>query len=109
MVLRRIAIGAALLALAVHSPSIAQSPQELAVAAGAPAPPPGWTVPRTEWGDPDLRGTWPLDAVGRTPTERSPNLGTKAYFTDEEYAAAVAQAENTARNYDREDAEGTIG
>ena len=109
MVLRRIAIGAALLALAVHSPSIAQSPQELAVAAGAPAPPPGWTVPRTEWGDPDLRGTWPLDAVGRTPTERPPNLGTKAYFTDEEYAAAVAQAENTARNYDREDAEGTIG
>lgn len=109
MKLRRIMLSAALLALAFHSHSIAQSPLELAVAAGAPAPPPGWTVPRTAWGDPDLRGTWPLDAVGRTPTERPPTLGTKAYLNDQEYAAAVAQAENTARNYDREDAEGTIG
>lgn len=29
-----------------------------------PAPEPGWTVPKTQWGDPDLRGTYPLDAVG---------------------------------------------
>ena len=60
MLLPRFAFGVALIALAVHTPSIGQSPQELAIAAGAPAPPPGWTVPRTEWGDPDLRGTWPL-------------------------------------------------
>ena len=36
---------------------------------GVGASPPkeaGWTVPRTEWGDPDLRGMYPLDQVGRT-------------------------------------------
>ncbi|KRA79763.1 hypothetical protein ASD76_17250 [Altererythrobacter sp. Root672] len=87
----------------------AQSPVELAAASGAPAPPAGWAAPRTEWGDPDLRGTWPLDAVGRTPTERPPNLGDKAYLTDEEYQAAIASAESTAQGYDREDQAGTIG
>ena len=89
--------------------TFAADPRAEALAAGAPEPPAGWSVPRTEWGDPDLRGVWPLDAVGRTPTERSPNLGTKAYLSDAEYAAAIAQAESTAQNYDREDAEGTIG
>ena len=107
MTFRHIAFGAALLALATAAP--AQSPSELAVAAGAPAAPAGWSVPRTEWGDPDFTGIWPIDSVGRTPTERPPNLGTKAYLTDEEYAAALAAAENTAQNYDREDEEGTIG
>src|SRR5688572_26789685 len=95
-------LGAAI-ALALVVPATAQqTPRELAVAAGAPAAPAGWAVPRTEWGDPDLRGIWPIDSVGRTPTERPPNLGTKAYLTDEEYAAAIAAAENTAANYDRE-------
>ena len=103
------ATGATLLALTVPAASFAQSPAELAVASGAPSAPAGWTVPRTEWGDPDLTGIWPIDSVGRTPTERPPALGTKAYLTDEEYAAAIAAAENTAQGYEREDAEGTIG
>jgi hypothetical protein len=114
MKLRRIAWSAALLALAAQPVAIgaqdgAKTPLELAIASGAPAPPSGWTVPRTPWGDPDLRGTWPLDAVGRTPTERPANFGTQAYLTDEEYAAAIAQAEATAEGYDREDEAGTIG
>ena len=103
------ATGATLLALTVPAASFAQSPAELAVASGAPSAPAGWTVPRTEWGDPDLTGIWPIDSVGRTPTERPPALGTKAYLTDEEYAAAIAAAESTAQGYEREDAEGTIG
>ena len=100
---------ATLLALTVPAASFAQSPAELAVASGAPSAPAGWTVPRTEWGDPDLTGIWPIDSVGRTPTERPPALGTKAYLIDEEYAAAIAAAESTAQGYEREDAEGTIG
>lgn len=86
-----------------------QSPRELATMAGAPAAPAGWEVPRTQWGDPDLRGIWPIDSVGQTPTERPPNLGDKAYLTDEEYQAALDAAENTAAGYEREDEEGTIG
>ena len=109
MSLKRFAI-ACTAALAAQAPAaLAQTPAELAIASGAPAAPAGWTLPRTEWGDPDLRGIWPIDSVGRTPTERPPARGTQAYLTDEEYAAAIAAAENTAQNYDREDAEGTIG
>ena len=66
-----------------------------------PTAPEGWTVPRTEWGDPDLRGTWPLDSVGRTPTERQPSLGAKAWLTDEEYSAALVEAEQVAQAYAR--------
>jgi len=100
----------ALSALALAAiPAIAQTQVELAAAAGAPVPPVGWSVPRTAWGDPDLRGIWPVDSVGQTPTERPAALGTKAYLTDEEYAAAIARSEQTAQGYAREDASGTIG
>src|SRR5690606_3738237 len=36
-----------------------------------------WTAPRTEWGDPDLRGKWPIDVVGQTPRERPKHFGTR--------------------------------
>jgi len=113
MIARRrtiVLLGALALALQPAGQAAGQdNPQELATKAGAPAAPAGWTAPRTPWGDPDLRGTWPLDAVGRTPTERSPALGEQAYFTQKQYQEAIAQAENAAANYDREDAQGEIG
>ena len=100
---------AALIASGATGQISGKSPLDLAVAAGASAPPAGWTAPRTAWGDPDLRGIWPIDSVGRTPVERPVELGTKAYLTDEEYAAALALAESTAANYEREDEAGEIG
>ena len=77
--------------------------------AGAPEAPAGWQVPRTEWGDPDFTGIWPLDVVGRTSTERPESFGTRAYYTQAEYDEAMARAEDVAANYEREDAEGEIG
>jgi hypothetical protein len=68
-----------------------------------------WTVPRTEWGDPDLRGIWPLDAVGSTPMQRRPDLGAQAHLTDEQYQQALENARQAAAGYDREDKNGTIG
>lgn len=110
---RRIArVGFAFAALAcISAPQVAvgQDAVEAALRAGAPAAPAGWALPRTPWGDPDLRGTWPLDAVGRTPVERPAELGTQAYLSDAEYAEAIATAQQTAEGYDREDEEGTIG
>src|SRR5690606_9615046 len=47
-----------------------------------------WQVSRTEWGDPDFRGMWPLE-VGQTPMQRNPRYGEQAWLTDEEYAAAL--------------------
>ena len=63
------------------------------LAASAPAgAAPAWTPPRTSWGDPDLRGTWPLDAVARTPMQRPPQYGDRLFLSDTEYAAAVKGA-----------------
>ena len=53
---------------------------------GTPPPAPaGWSAPKTEWGDPDLRGTYPLDQVGRTPMQRRPQYGDRLLMTEEEY------------------------
>ena len=66
-------------------------------------PPPGWEVPRTAWGDPDLRGKWPIDYLSATPRERPANFGTRAFLTDEEYETAFESAEDLMERYDEED------
>ena len=50
-----------------------------------------WTVPRTEWGHPDLQGNWGNNAV--TPLERPESLGERAALTDEELAQVQTTAE----------------
>jgi hypothetical protein len=85
--------------------AIAQAP---ATADSATAAHP-WTPPKTPWGDPDLRGMWPLDSVGQTPFQRPEKFGDRALMTDEEYAAARARAAEAAGGADREDAGNTLG
>lgn len=51
-----------------------------------------WTPPHTAWGDPDLRGTWPLDSLARTPFQRPERYGERATLTDAEYAQAEKAA-----------------
>ncbi|MBI2185651.1 MAG: hypothetical protein HYU37_00850 [Acidobacteria bacterium] len=41
-----------------------------------------WKVGRTAWGDPDLRGVWHLATY--TPLQRPPELGEKAFYTEQE-------------------------
>lgn len=98
----------ALAASATFAQGTLRSPREMAIAAGAPAPPAGWKMPRTQWGDPDLRGTWPLENLNTRP-ERPANLGDKAYYTDQEYAAMLEQARVSNEGYDRESKVGKIG
>ena len=43
--------------------------------------PPAGARRRTEWGDPDLRGIYPLDQVGRTPMQRRPQYGNRLLMT----------------------------
>jgi hypothetical protein len=64
--------------------------------------PPGWKAPRTEWGDPDLSGRWPIDNLSSTPSQRPPSLGDKAWLTDEEYAAALKAADDQLKLYNLE-------
>ena len=91
------------------APVAAQDPSfEEQMAARFEAPPEGWTTPRTQWGDPDLRGTWPVDYLGRTPRERSPAMGERAFLTDEEYERAYARAEGELGRYEAENEAGLM-
>ena len=49
-----------------------------------------WTVPRTPWGDPDLRGVWHLATY--TPLQRPAHLADKPFYTEEEAIAAFKRA-----------------
>jgi len=70
----------------------------LAVSAAANEP------PRTAWGDPDLRGTWPIQHVNdaRIPLERPPAMGERDRLTDEEFAERLERAERSDADYDNE-------
>ena len=68
-----------------------------------------WSAPRTEWGDPDLRGKWPIDIVGQTPRERPKHFGTRAELTEEEYEAAFAEAQRQLDRYEAEDEANLMG
>ena len=45
---------------------------------------------RTAWGDPDLRGMWPIDSLGGLPLQRQPAMGDRVYLAPEELKAREA-------------------
>jgi hypothetical protein len=80
-----------------------------AAAKDKPAARSGWSVPRTAWGDPDLRGHWPIDYLAQTPRQRPAHFGTRAELTDAEYEAALKNAGAQQILYDREIKAGKMG
>ena len=74
-----------------------------------PAPPAGWQVPRTEWGDPDLRGMWPVDYLTPTPRERPADLGARTEWTEEEYRQRFSAAEQAQGLITAQDKIGILG
>jgi hypothetical protein len=76
----------------------------IAAAFQMPAPVAGetFTAPRTEDGQPDLRGVWDYRTI--TPMERPVSLGTKEFFTEAE-AASFEKEENQRQNRDLIDPE----
>jgi len=83
----------------------------LALAATAPAvaEESAYHAQRTAWGDPDLRGKWPIDYLGQTPRERPAAMGTRAELTEEEYEALYKDAQAQLDRYDEEDEAGIMG
>ena len=57
--------------------------------------PNGEPMPMTPWGDPDLRGTWPIQHLIGTPFQRPEEYGTRETYTDEEFAAREEQLNET--------------
>jgi hypothetical protein len=66
---------------------LAGSAQTAASAAPTTQP---YSVPRTSWGDPNLEGVWDYRTI--TPLERRPELGDRAFYTDEEIAQLEGRA-----------------
>jgi hypothetical protein len=64
----------------------------------------------TEWGDPDLRGTWPIQHLIGTPFQRAEEFGTRAEYTEEEFQARATQLdEQRNARYEQEDKSNKIG
>lgn len=80
----------------------------LSAAATAQAP---YVPDRTEWGDPDLRGTWPLEMVFKAgiPLERPEGYGERAWMNDEEFARRLEAASRPNTNFPLEDVVPTPG
>jgi len=55
----------------------------------APTSAKAWTTPRTSDGHPDLQGYWTNNTI--TPLERPKDLGSKEFYTPEEFSARVKQ------------------
>lgn len=77
-----------------------------AVPAAAEEP---YKAPRTEWGDPDLTGRWPIDYLAQTPRQRPASMGTRAELTDDEYEAALKNAREQQSWIEQEGKAGKMG
>ena len=63
----------------------------------------------TAWGDPDLRGGWPIDHLNGLPLQRTPEQGNRHFLTDEEFATRQARIDTLAARYETEDSSGAMG
>src|SRR3989337_654229 len=64
---------------------------------------------KTPWGDPDLRGRWPIDHLNGTPLQRAPEQGNRVFLTEEEMAARAERIRTAAARYDNEHADDRLG
>ncbi len=99
MMSRNLILSVAAAALVLPSMSTAQNAAPATAPAAAPADltvlqpiPNDYQPKKTAWGEPDLRGTWPIDNIASLPFQRPKNFGNRFYLTDEEYKARLEQA-----------------
>jgi len=104
---RSLALVAALATVALAPAAGLAQEQDLTVLAPVPT---DYQAKQTEWGEPDFRGGWPIDHLnGRTPLQRDPKYGNRAYLTDEEFAARDAEVQALTQRYQNEDSQGRMG
>ena len=89
------------------SPVLAQAvPADLTT---MPPVPTDYTPKKTEWGDPDLRGTWPIDNIASLPMNRPAQYGDRFWLTEEEFAQRQEQANRSTEAYQAEEQSGKMG
>jgi hypothetical protein len=66
-----------------------------------------YTAPRTEWGQPDLRGVWNFSS--NTPLERPREYGDRQFYTPEEVIARDQRAAAAAAASDGQSSQGGVG
>jgi hypothetical protein len=64
---------------------------------------------KTAWGDPDFRGTWPINDVAEMPVSRPAQYGDRFFKTEEELAQEQARIQQLQTGYAKEEQEETIG
>jgi len=74
-----------------------------------PPVPDDYTPAQTSWGDPDFRGTWPIDHLNGLPLQRTEEQGNRHFLTDEEFAARQTRIDALAARYENEDSSGAMG
>ena len=100
----RIVASVAMAVAFVPAAIAAQSPAEQ-VAPRAP----GYSAPRTPWGDPDLEGLWPSIDMVRVPMERPRQYGTRVLMNPEEHAVVEKREEERIVTIARDGAGGVTG
>ncbi len=68
-----------------------------------------YSPPKTPWGEPDIRGTWPVGHLTGTPFQRPDEFGMREFLSDAEYMEREARLEAAAARYENEDAQDKIG
>src|SRR5687767_5032165 len=89
----------AALAGVAFAPSVSAQEQDLVT---VPPVPRDYRPALTAWGEPDLRGTWPIDHLNFTTLQRTPEQGNRYWLTDEEFAARQRTLAERGAAYDRE-------
>ena len=100
---------AALALVLLASPAAAQDiPVDLTT---MPTVPSGYSAPRTEWGDPDLRAKYNLDMIqtGRIAFSRPEQYGDRFWLTEAEFAERLEAARRSDAAYSEESSRGTRG
>ena len=67
-----------------------------------PAVPKDYQPAKTPWGEPDLRGMWPIDFLNFTTLQRTEAQGNRYWLTDEEFAARQQQLATRGEAYNNE-------
>jgi len=78
------------------------APPLVVTAFGGETPKTRYVSPKTEWGEPDLRGVWTTDDTSGIPMARPAQFGDRLYLNDEEYANRSKQIERGAEQGDQE-------